>query len=248
MFMKNRSLNPPGRLLIIPLVLIAFVFAGCDSNGTEEGELIIQDIEVGDGDVVESGDAVMVSYEGKLEDGSVFDASSFHDMPLAFTVGVGQVIEGWDQGLVGMREGGTRRLVIPPNLAYGRQGVEGSIPGNETITFTVTLDKILDDVYVEDRVLGEGAEASLGKVVTVNYVGTLTGGVEFDASDNFTFELGSGTFIEGWNRGIVGMRVGGSRLIVIPYQLGYGVTGNGFIPPFAVITFEVDLLDVSDGQ
>ncbi len=246
--MKNNLLNTSMRSLLLSFVLTAFVLAGCDSNGGSDGELIIQDLEEGDGDVVESGDAVMVSYEGKLEDGSVFDASDLHDVPLAFTVGVGQVIEGWDQGLLGMREGGTRRLVIPPKMAYGRQGVRGSIPGNETITFVITLDKILDDVYTEDRVVGEGATAELGKVVTVDYLGTLTGGEVFDSSQNFTFELGGGNFIEGWNRGILGMRVGGSRLIVIPYQLAYGAGGNGFIPPFAVLTFEVDLTDVSDGQ
>ena len=246
--MKNSRLTTSMRLLILPLFLASLVLAGCDSNGGSDGELIVQDLEEGDGDVVESGDAVMVSYEGKLEDGSVFDASDLHDVPLAFTVGVGQVIEGWDQGIIGMREGGTRRLVIPPNLAYGRQGVRGSIPGNETITFTVTLDAILDDVYVEDRDVGEGAKAELGKVVTVNYTGTLTGGEVFDSSRNFTFELGGGNFIEGWNRGILGMQVGGSRLIVIPYQLAYGASGNGFIPPFAVLTFEVELTDVSDGQ
>lgn len=104
-------------------------------------ELNIKDTVVGTGTVVAAGDTVNVLYTGKLDDGTVFDASSLHgNQPFSFTVGLGRVIEGWDIGLIGMRVGGTRELTIPPSLAYGTSSPQGSgIPANSTLHFTVQL-------------------------------------------------------------------------------------------------------------
>jgi FKBP-type peptidyl-prolyl cis-trans isomerase len=103
--------------------------------------LKITDDVVGTGAEVKSGDTVSVLYSGSLDDGTVFDASSKHgNQPFSFTVGAGQVIKGWDLGLVGMKVGGKRELTIPPELGYGASGAGGGmIPPNATLHFTIQL-------------------------------------------------------------------------------------------------------------
>jgi FKBP-type peptidyl-prolyl cis-trans isomerase len=105
-------------------------------------ELQITDVALGSGAEVVAGDQVTVNYVGMLADGTVFDASANHGGPATFFIGVGQVIPGWDQGVVGMKEGGKRKLVIPSSLAYGDQGISGVIPGGATLTFEIELVKI----------------------------------------------------------------------------------------------------------
>jgi FKBP-type peptidyl-prolyl cis-trans isomerase len=103
--------------------------------------LKITDLVVGTGAAVQNGDTVNVLYTGSLDDGTVFDASSKHgNQPFSFAVGANQVIKGWDLGLVGMKVGGKRELVIPPELGYGAQGAGGgAIPPNATLHFTIEL-------------------------------------------------------------------------------------------------------------
>ncbi|MDE2019357.1 MAG: FKBP-type peptidyl-prolyl cis-trans isomerase [Patescibacteria group bacterium] len=102
--------------------------------------LIINDLTVGTGTVAENGETVSVLYTGTLDNGTVFDASSKHgNQPFSFTLGAGQVIKGWDLGVLGMKVGGKRELTIPPDLGYGSQGAAGVIPPNATLHFTVEL-------------------------------------------------------------------------------------------------------------
>jgi FKBP-type peptidyl-prolyl cis-trans isomerase len=109
----------------------------------DTGELQVTDITVGTGATAAPGDTITVNYIGSLLDGKVFDASANHgDTGFSFVLGAGMVIKGWDQGLVGMQEGGTRRLVIPAALAYGNQEVGGVIPANSTLVFEVELLKV----------------------------------------------------------------------------------------------------------
>lgn len=107
---------------------------------------------------------------------------------------------------------------------------------------------VVSDLQVEDLVVGEGKEAQMGNKVTVNYRGTLLDGVEFDSSykreEPFSFILGQGQVIQGWERGILGMKEGGKRKLVIPPSLGYGQQQVGLIPPNSVLVFEVELLQV----
>src|SRR6266436_4460874 len=100
--------------------------------------LKIEDIKVGTGTEVKSGDTVVVNYVGTLTDGKKFDSSYDRNQPFETQIGTGQVIKGWDLGIVGMKVGGKRKLTIPPSLGYGNQTV-GSIPANATLIFQVQL-------------------------------------------------------------------------------------------------------------
>lgn len=104
----------------------------------DENTVTSQDLVIGEGTAAEAGTDIAVHYIGRLTDGTVFDSSLDRGVPFIFTLGVGQVIRGWDEGLVGMRVGGRRLLTIPPEYAYGDQEV-GPIPANSTLIFEVEL-------------------------------------------------------------------------------------------------------------
>ena len=110
------------------------------STVTEEGGAMeVTELTVGTGATVKSGDTVKVHYTGTLVDGTVFD-SSVGKEPVSFPIGIGRVIQGWDQGIPGMKVGGKRKLVIPPELGYGSGGVpQAGIPGGATLVFEVEL-------------------------------------------------------------------------------------------------------------
>ena len=109
-------------------------------EGAPPAELVIEDITVGDGDEARAGQTVKVHYVGVAHSsGQEFDASYNRGQAFDFPLGAGHVIGGWDQGVVGMRVGGRRRLTIPPHLGYGARGAGGVIKPNETLVFVVDL-------------------------------------------------------------------------------------------------------------
>ena len=226
--------------------------------------LVTRDIAIGTGMQAGVGDVLEVNYVGALlSDGTEFDASWNRSQTFFVPIGMGAVIPGWDQGIVGMREGGRRVLITPPDLAYGSSGAGSSIPPDATLVFVVDLVAILDLqppaipeptevgalLEVEDLVAGTGDPVESGDTVTVHYLGTLTDGTVFDASWRrgmpFTTTIGVGMVIPGWDQGIVGMREGGRRLLKIPSDLAYGERGSGAaIPPDTPLLFVVDLIRI----
>ncbi|ADL54109.1 FKBP-type peptidyl-prolyl cis-trans isomerase [Gallionella capsiferriformans] len=222
--------------------------------------LIKIDTSLGEGAEAQAGQTVIVHYTGWLYDdaapdnkGSKFDSSLDRNDPFDFPLGAGRVIQGWDEGVAGMKEGGTRTLLIPPEMGYGAQGAGDDIPPNATLVFEVKLLKVIRTEIVDNKV-GEGDEAQAGQTVTVHYTGWLfdkkspeNKGVKFDSSrdrnDPFEFPLGMGRVISGWDTGVAGMKVGGSRTLTIPPEMGYGRRGaGGVIPANATLVFDVELL------
>ncbi|PZP36697.1 MAG: peptidylprolyl isomerase [Roseateles depolymerans] len=239
-------------------------------NTTPSG-LQFEDSVVGDGKQAQAGQDVTVHYTGWLwVDGkktTKFDSSLDRRDPFEFELGAGMVIRGWDEGVQGMKIGGKRTLIIPAELGYGARGAGGVIPPNATLCFDVellgvaggpepvelTLTATATGLQFEDKVAGEGAEAAKGQRVSVHYTGWLfqngMKGKKFDSSKDrgqpFKFRLGGGEVIAGWDEGVQGMKVGGTRMLVLPPELGYGAYGaGGVIPPHATLLFEVELLAV----
>jgi peptidylprolyl isomerase len=103
--------------------------------------LWVQDLEAGTGETVAAGDSAYVLYQGWLPNGVRFDAATNPGSPAGVVIGVGQLIDGWDEGIPGMKVGGLRRLIIPPHLGYG-SSTFGPIPGNSTLVFDVRLQSI----------------------------------------------------------------------------------------------------------
>lgn len=108
---------------------------------SQEPKVLAKDELIGGGDVAATGDRVVVHYTGRFTDGTVFDSSVTRGEPIKFVLGVGQVIKGWDEGIVGMRVGGKRLLSIPPELGYGMNDSQ-TIPGGSTLIFEVELLKV----------------------------------------------------------------------------------------------------------
>ena len=251
--------------------LTALVFftwsCGNDTTVTDEG-LEITDNEVGNGAEAEPMDFLTIHFEGSLENGEVFESTYERDEPIVVQVGAGQLpMQGWDQGMIGMREGGKRSLVIPPDLAFGEDGIEGFIPGGENVYMDVELISItkppqpwdFDDTALETKESGlqyfvhqegDGPSPDPGDMISVEYSGFLEDGTMFDSStlrdESFEFTVGEGQVIPGWDEGLLDMSAGERRTLIIPPELGYGESGaGGVIPPNATLIFDVELLSVN---
>ena len=124
---------------IITLAVFLFAVSCSKEKQTMSNGLQIEDIKIGEGSEVKKFDIVTVNYTGTLENGTKFDSSlNPGRTPFRFTVGAGQVIKGWDEGLMGMKVGGKRKLTIPPELGYGSRD-NGPIPANSTLIFDIDL-------------------------------------------------------------------------------------------------------------
>ncbi len=263
------------RRILFPLLGVALVvlLGGCNKDGGQEAGdtaaapaaqqaegLVIKDIVVGQGDEVKPGDMVTVNYTGWIykdgqKVGDPFDSSIPRGEPATFPVGTGMLIKGWDLGIPGMRVGGKRELIVPPELGYGDRAMP-NIPANSTLLFEVEVVDI-PRVQTKDLVVGDGPVAEQGDMVHVHYTGWLQDengdkGKKFDSSldrgQPFSFQLGAHQVIPGWDQGVEGMRVGGKRELVIPPELAYGSRGaGGVIPPDATLIFDVELKGI-DGK
>ena len=196
-----------------------------------------------------------------------FFANSYYSgVPLEFTIGIGQVIEGWDKGLVGMQVGEIRKLSVPSVMAYGDNSLEG-IPANSDLMFVVELvhaekpldaDKFPADVEkmkwrdlgrglkIYDEKVGTGKLNAAGNTIKVHYTGWLLSGRKFGSSKDLGKPLeavmGAGKMIKGWEAGLEGMREGGVRWLRIPPAQGYGAMAFTMIPPNSTLLFRVELV------
>jgi len=155
--MTKKSINTwiavAAALIVVGFLLYGNVFVNLFNNSTTVANnnptptivtpenttgVAVDDVTLGTGKVAQAGDSVTVNYVGTLTNGTVFDSSVARNQPFTFILGSGQVIKGWDEGLVGMKVGGTRKLTIAPDFAYGAQAI-GPIPANSTLIFQVQL-------------------------------------------------------------------------------------------------------------
>ena len=224
-------------------------------------------LEEGSGLAPQSGDLVMVHYVGSLADGTVYDNSYERDEPLVFSLGTGEVIPGWDEGMELLKPGGKAKLIIPPELAYGSKGSGQVIPADATLYLDVEListepgggfvapAEVIEADYIKtdsglkyyDFEIGRGDVPQPGQTVTVHYTGWFEDESMFDSSrlrdEPFTFSIGEGGVIAGWQEGVSSMRLGGKRQLIIPPELAYGKegAGGGAIPPDTTLIFEIEL-------
>jgi FKBP-type peptidyl-prolyl cis-trans isomerase len=237
-----------------------------DNGGTRktmkktESGLAYLDEEEGTGDVPKEGQMCFVHYTGWLWEnntkGKKFDSSKERNAPFGFRVGKGMVIKGWDEGVATMKVGGKRVLLIPPDLGYGARGMGGVIPANATLFFEVELLGVMKQTKTgleyRDLKVGDGITPEKGQTCVVHYTGWLWNdakGRMFDSSVRrgmpITFQVGTHNVIDGWDEGLLTMKVGGKRELLIPPDLGYGERGRPpVIPPNSSLLFEVELLDV----
>lgn len=210
------------------------------------------ELAAGKGIAAKSGDVVTVTYTGKLDSGKVFDSSEGKG-PYAFQLGGGKVIAGWEKGIVGMKVGGKRKLVIPPELGYGSRSM-GPIPANSRLTFEIKLLRIdangaKQKVEIKELKAGKGNPVKMGDRVAVHYRGTFLNGHKFDSSYDrnapIKLKVGAGDVIKGMEQGVLGMKVGGKRHVVIPFELAYGRAGRPpVIPAMSTLVFEFELVRI----
>lgn len=216
-------------------------------------EFKIETVKPGTGDkVAAKGDILLVDYTGRLDnpkDGKIFDTSKKEGRtPFAVKLGEGQVIAGWEQGLIGAKKGEIRHLSIPHYLAYGPSG-KGDIPPKARLYFEVEVKDFVTpgELKTETTKEGKGEAIKSGEKGEFHYTGWLdgfNGKKKFDSSLDrgkpIPVTLGAGQVIKGWDEGLVGMKPGETRRLTIPYNLAYGDHGSqGVIPPYATLYFEV---------
>jgi len=258
------------KVILLPLAALAvfslLTAAGCQNSDSGKSAATFTEIMpglsyvdsvVGTGPEVQLDDMVTVHYTGWLyvdgKKGEKFDSSLDRNEPLTIPLGRSLVIQGWDKGVPGMRVGGMRTLLISPEMGYGEQGHPPVIPGNSTLIFDV---EVVDIPKVEVQVSqeGDGPTAELGDQISVHYTGSTREdgptGAKFDSSVDrgqpYSFTLGAGMVIRGWDKAFEGMKKGTKARLIIPADLAYGSRGYGkAIPPNATLCFDVELVDIA---
>ncbi len=215
-------------------------------------KLLITDLTEGTGAAAVTGDTVVVHYVGvRSADGAEFDNSYDRGRPFSVTIGVGQVIKGWDEGLVGIKSGGRRQLDIPPDLAYG-----DAPPSTDVIQPGDALSFVIDAVTIipkadpadapvvsipptanqteqtfTDLIIGDGVGIEPGQTVAVQLVAfSAADGKQLDSSwetgTPLTFVPGAAQLPPGLEKAVEGMKVGGRRQVDIPFAQAFGAAGN----------------------
>ena len=232
----------------------------------------ITDLKEGTGAAAVAGDTLMVLYVGvRSADGTEFDNNYDTGTPYPVQVGAGQVIDGWDQGLVGVKAGGRRQLDIPTDLAYGDQPPPTDvIQKGDALSFVIDVVAVIPksdpadaptvsiagipnqtDMTVEDLIVGDGASINPGQTVAVQLIAySAKDGAQlnssWDGGTPLTFVPGAGRLPPGLEKAVDGMRVGGRRQAVIPFAEAFGPGGNSGLglPPSTDLIVILDLVAV----
>ncbi len=270
--------------ILIALFSVMFIF-GCSNNPdsvTLKSGLKYNDVKVGTGAEAKNGDLIEVHFKGWIvkDSSDLFgdwsvDSTKKVDLiadsyamnqPMKFVLGTESFIKGSEEGIVGMKAGGQRAIVVPSNLAYGPQGM-GPIPPNTSIKVLIELvstkEAVVAKMWNVDSTLfkttasglkyaiiqeGEGELVGKEKQATVHYSGFLLDGTKFDSSverdEPFTFVAGVGQVIPGWDEGVQLMKKGSKARFIVPANLAYGDRDLGKIPPNSTLIFDVEVLDV----
>lgn len=246
-------------------------FSNVNLTRTDSG-LQYYDLVDGDGEAAVEGQIISNHFTIWVqgEEQALFIGTSKGSSPITFQLGKADtVFPGWEEGATGMKVGGVRFLEIPADLGLGDVG-GGDIPPGATLLMEIELLEIKEPVMMTevddaeytatdsglmyyDVVVGDGDSPNIGDNVVVHYTGWLEDGTQFDSSvdrgEPFSFTLGMGQVIPGWDEGVATMKVGGKRQLKIPAELGYGDTGSGnLIPPGATLIFDVELISFQPGQ
>ena len=223
-------------------------------------------IENGNGEKAIPGRNVKINYTGYLQDGKMFDSTIKKGQLFKFNLGSGAIMRGLDEGVALMRIGDKVRFILPPELGFGDKE-NAVIPANSTLVFDVELVEIEPEVKVEPFNIkdkktyttnsglqyiiekeGNGKSPKNGQTVILHYTGYLQDGSIFDSSvrrnETFSFPLGEGKVIKGWEEGIALMKVGDRIRFIIPPDLAYGDRSVASIPPNSTLIFDVELIDI----
>ena len=234
-------------------------------DGDAPTELVVEDLLVGDGPAPRNGDILVMNYVGvRHADGGEFDSSWDRGSTFQFPLGAGRVIQGWDDGLVGMNQGGRRLLSIPAELAYDDRSPWEDIPPNSALVFVVDLIDIIAQPQVinapepvtelEVTVLeeGDGPTLEAGMTAELHFVILLQPtGVPIDSTfedgqtRTFTIGVDPTESLAAWDEGLVGHQVGDLVRLVIPPELGFGERGGDVVGPNDTIITEVRIMSVN---
>ncbi len=265
------------------VVFLLLFIAGCskkDNVVTLKSGLKYVDNTTGTGSVAKSGDIVTISFSGWIIKDSkdlykdwnsdtsknkyLIATTKRNNRPYAYALTEDSFIKGSYEGIAGMKVGGSRTIIIPSDLAYGKKGF-GPVPPNTDLKLQVQLVNIKSPVkeWAVDSTKvkttkdglkyiivkeGTGPKAKAGDIVTVNYSGFLLDGKKFDSSVDrnqpITFKLGSHSVIPGWEEGIELLNKGSKARLIIPPSLGYGNRDMGIIPPNSTLIFDVELVNI----
>jgi len=271
---QGYGMIPPGAQIVMDVELLAVEPApiptevSADQLTKTASGLQYYEIEAGDGAEATLNSNISTNFVlwVKTAEGYNFVDQSTTESPLSFVLGRGDtVFPGWEEGATGMKVGGKRLLVIPPELGLGAAD-NGTIPANSTLVMEIELMDVKEPQVATqvdeadytttdsglkyyDLKVGTGNIPVTGQTVVVHYTGWLEDGTQFDSSldrgEPINFVFGEGNVIPGWDEGLATMKVGGKRQLVIPAELGYGDQGAGsVIPPSATLIFEVELLEI----
>lgn len=276
------------KVLALAVLAVTLIYvSGCSDNSkviTKDNGLKYSDDTLGTGKEAKMGDLVSIKFSAWVIKDSTenpfknwtgdttkvsqsIGSTDKMGKPYKYLLKEGSFIKGSAEGIAGMKVGGTRTIIIPSDLAYGKNGI-GPIPPNSNLKAVITLvdakEPVVANMWDVDTTKykttkdglkyaiieeGTGAQPDSGDLVTVNYSGFLAkDSTKFDSSverdEPLTFKLGAHMVIPGWDEGIALMKKGGKVRLVVPPSLGYGNRPNRVIPPNSTLIFDVQLVDI----